>query len=640
MSIFDSLSEYIPCLADFYLKLKALFAWKGIDMLSERDVSRRFVVAEQCKDALCVEALKLLSSRDPSDKVVVSQRDITPALRGFMPGLLDQDGILYKMYESDADDRLKLVLPSSNSSPLCKQVAWYFHCCSGHVNLEDTIRRLRRHFWWPRLRRDTKSVYNGCLHCQLTKRGSLPKTVSPHLCPTEIFSTVGVDLFGPLNESKSGFRWILICVDLLSRYTVLIPLAAVTAAVVSAAIERNIILVFRTPECIISDQGVQFVRSVLLDGLCLSYKIRHLSLPLRHPASGSFYERQNRTLGATLRSLLSEHKGLDWYDVLALGQLRINTTVHPDLGVSPHEVVFGIPHSLPLVSFLSPSDSLSERDIEDFVCFQNRYRREAVLEVCEALRKKRGRVLRAWIDEWSRARAKYEKWDAKTTATAPSSPSLLEVGSKVLVLKPPTHKLDGKWVPGIVRRHVGRVCYEVDVEGSTISQVYHKDHVKLFIPPDPDLVPTKDVSYASHMDDEVFPAKRHFRGDSSVGSPKPKRSKTVVEPLTSRGLHPFDMHTLVGWRVENAIPRLGIVLGRDINNQVVIHEHHISEDSAVPLWLDDDGVVRQGGIPTTSPVIISMEPKQLVRLTTVDGLTLTPRAKKKLAEMGLPSGEG
>ncbi|KAF4649450.1 hypothetical protein FOL47_002079 [Perkinsus chesapeaki] len=379
------------------------------------------------------------------------------------------------------------------------------------------------------------------------------------------------------------------------------------------------------------DQGAQFVRSVLLDGLCLFYKIKHVSLPLRHPASGGFYERQNRTLGSTLRSLLSEHKGLDWYDVLALGQLRINTTVHPDLGISPHEVVYGIPHSFPLVSFLCPSDDLSEKDIEEFVCFQNRYRRDAVLDVYAASKKKRSRQLRAWIDEWTRSRAKYQKWDAKSTSTTSSEP-LLDVGCRVLVLKSPSHKLDGKWSHGVIKKHVGRACYEIQLDDSQPTQIYHKDHVKRFVPADPDITTIQGSHY--------FSSKRSRTFDDAIYDPQPKKLKSDVEPLGSRGLHPFDMHTLVGWRSPGSIPRIGLVLGRDVNNQVIIHEHRISDDAAVPLWLDDDGVVKAGGIPSTKPVIVAVEPKLLVRLTTTDGLNFTPRAKKKLTEMGLPSEEG
>ncbi|KAF4650472.1 hypothetical protein FOL47_001130 [Perkinsus chesapeaki] len=329
LSVSDSLSNSIPCLSDFCVKLQTFRAWKGGEALSPRDVLHRFIVSEQSKDPLCVEALELLASKDRLDRITVSQRDITPAVKGFMPGL---------------SCRLRLVLPSSTA-------------------------RLFVSKW-----RGTSIAVLVMLILKI------------------LFAVYGV---------IAGGRG-------------------------CAEIQRLFILdVYVTKE------------HNLCDLFCLMVYASSITCEFTPQTPG--------------KPLPSEHKGLDWYDVLALGQLRINTTVHPDLGISPHEVVYGIPHSFPLVSFLCPSDDLSEKDIEEFVCFQNRYRRDAVYA---ALKKKRSRQLRAWIDEWTRSRAKYQKWDAKSTTTTASEP-LLDVGCRVLVLKSPSHKLDGKWSQG-----VGRACYE------------------------------------------------------------------------------------------------------------------------------------------------------------------------------------
>ncbi|NXO88145.1 YI31B protein, partial [Sitta europaea] len=61
-----------------------------------------------------------------------------------------------------------------------------------------------------------------------------------------------------------------------------------------------------------------------------------------HPQSSGRVERMNKTLKNVLTKLIEETK-LNWLKCLPLALLRIRTRPRSDLGVSPYEMMFGLP---------------------------------------------------------------------------------------------------------------------------------------------------------------------------------------------------------------------------------------------------------------------------------------------------------
>ena len=89
-----------------------------------------------------------------------------------------------------------------------------------HHGVNQTICRIRNRFFWPGLRDSVQTFIQSCRTCSLVKPKFVPS--SPILCkaPLEILA---FDFVGPLPPSY-GNRYLLVAVDLFSRYPFVFPL--------------------------------------------------------------------------------------------------------------------------------------------------------------------------------------------------------------------------------------------------------------------------------------------------------------------------------------------------------------------------------------------------------------------------------
>ena len=102
---------------------------------------------------------------------------------------------------------------------------------------------------------------------------------------------------------------------------------------------RCIVSVFGVPESITTDNGSQFT-SAMWKQLMDVWGIRsHFTTPY-HPESNGLVERFHRRLKESLNALATEEPE-KWFWKLPCSLLAIRTTLKPDIGASPADLVFG-----------------------------------------------------------------------------------------------------------------------------------------------------------------------------------------------------------------------------------------------------------------------------------------------------------
>ena len=138
---------------------------------------------------------------------------------------------------------------------------------------------------------------------------------------------------------SNGFRYLLTAVDRFSRWPVAVPLTDITAESVVDAFAHGWVQTFGVPVAITTDRGSQF-SSAIFSQLTKVWGIKHLMTSPYHPEANGLVERFNRRLKESLIALGTESSP-NWFWRLPCAMLVIHTTLKPDLGASPADLVFG-----------------------------------------------------------------------------------------------------------------------------------------------------------------------------------------------------------------------------------------------------------------------------------------------------------
>ena len=138
---------------------------------------------------------------------------------------------------------------------------------------------------------------------------------------------------------SNGFSYLLTVVDRFTRWPTAIPLQNIRAETVIDALAHGWIAQFGIPAAITTDRGTQFTSSIWSQ-LLRSWGIRHNLTTAYHPESNGLVERLHRRLKEALKALSSDAPD-KWFWKLPCALLAVRTTVKPDIGASPADLVFG-----------------------------------------------------------------------------------------------------------------------------------------------------------------------------------------------------------------------------------------------------------------------------------------------------------
>ena len=111
-------------------------------------------------------------------------------------------------------------------------------------------------------------------------------------------------------------------------------------------IKREILRLHGVPKTIVSDRDVKFL-SYFWKTLCAKLRIKLLFSTAYHPQTDGQTEVTNRTLSTLLRVLIKKNIK-EWEECLPIAEYSYNRAIHPTIGKSPFEVVYGFNPLSPL----------------------------------------------------------------------------------------------------------------------------------------------------------------------------------------------------------------------------------------------------------------------------------------------------
>ena len=235
----------------------------------------------------------------------------------------------------------RIMIPRS----LIFQILEGIHDGCGHQGIERVIHRVNLEMNWKGKYKDIRDYIRGCTVCNKSKGlgdGSVKMGMLSASRPLEL---VSID-FITVDKASDGRDSILVITDIFTKFTKAIATRNQSAITVAKVILNEWIYNFGIPERIHSDQGRNFLSSLVRE-LCMILGVNQSKTTAYHPAGNGQTERMNRTLLSLLRSL-SEEKKAKW--PLYLNELihAYNTLEHSSTGYSPFFLMFGREERIPI----------------------------------------------------------------------------------------------------------------------------------------------------------------------------------------------------------------------------------------------------------------------------------------------------
>jgi len=227
----------------------------------------------------------------------------------------------------------------------------------GHKGITKTYQRIKSRYHWPLMKREIEKFINQCRNCQLKKltRVKIKQPMVLTDTPDAAFDKVSMDIMGPLPKTPLGNAYILTVQDLLTKYSLAIPLKEANAINVADALVEYVICTYGSPKALLTDQGSHFINS-LMRVIARKFRIAHCKTTAYRPQANGSIERSHHVLWEYLKQYTQKN---DWDTYLRLASFSYNTSVHEGTQYTPHELVFGkiarVPSSDP-----TPQDNVNE----------------------------------------------------------------------------------------------------------------------------------------------------------------------------------------------------------------------------------------------------------------------------------------
>lgn len=232
------------------------------------------------------------------------------------------------------------------SVPLRAPLARQLHHELCHLGPAKCASVARREFLWPGMLQAFRNEVQSCDTCKACK----PRTRNNHVpmglsrVANTPFQRIALDHFGPTVRSRRGHRWLLVVVDIHTKFVLLKPCKTGKAAEVVRFLEDSVFLAFGVPEVVISDNARALIGRTM-KRLLLTYHVKHWTTSYYH-AQANPAERYIRTVSSAIRSLVLEQGGdqRGWDTQIPRIQWALNTTEHEVTKKSPFFANYGRQH--------------------------------------------------------------------------------------------------------------------------------------------------------------------------------------------------------------------------------------------------------------------------------------------------------
>ena len=177
----------------------------------------------------------------------------------------------------------------------------------GHFGRDKTYTKVAERYFWDGIYDDVSEFISTCNACQRVNP-RLNRSAEPlHPMPVtnKAWHTIGVDLVDPLHQTPDGNRYIVVAVDLFSKWPEAQGIPNKNAGTINSFI-LSLVCRHGVSKILVSDQGREFVNE--LNGFLMSsLGTNHRVASACHPQTNGQVEGFNQTLKNSLMKVVIDN---------------------------------------------------------------------------------------------------------------------------------------------------------------------------------------------------------------------------------------------------------------------------------------------------------------------------------------------
>jgi hypothetical protein len=226
----------------------------------------------------------------------------------------------------------------------------------GHFGEEQTLAEVCRRYFWHNRTKDVKSVVRVCQQCQMVRRMGTIRSEDEELksIPVcDLFYRVTLDTAGPLLETKSGNRYILVAIDHYSKWCEAKAVADHGAKTAAKFLEDDVIYRYGVPKFVLTDNAGEWAAE--FDAMCKDYGIHHQHTAPQWPQCNGMAERLIKMIkhGITVLYVVPDNANC-WDEQLARVMFGYRCTIQSNTKFSPFMILTGRTPRLKADNYLDP----------------------------------------------------------------------------------------------------------------------------------------------------------------------------------------------------------------------------------------------------------------------------------------------
>ena len=262
---------------------------------------------------------------------------------------LKEDGILYRLWIEDGCTFKCILVPQV----LQESLIILAHDYSGHNGARRVYNCLKRQYYWPGIRKQIFKHCKQCAECQLQNQGQPEKQFDRFQTPDLPMQFICMDLVGPIHPPSSrGNRYVLTIIDMLTGFTIAVPIPDKNATTVCNAYRDNVYCVFGGSSRILTDNGTEF-KNKEMKAICDELGVKQVFSLAYTPQSNGRLEGWHRFFKACIAKHI-RGGDVEWDELVPLAVSAYNFFPCQSTKESPFLLMFGRDPMTPIAQLLEP----------------------------------------------------------------------------------------------------------------------------------------------------------------------------------------------------------------------------------------------------------------------------------------------